>query len=423
MQSSSPEGPERRQNRLLELCSRDLDHDLTSREKAEYAALRGEFPGTAERFESDARGLGGLLRQLTVSDVPAALQQSVATKIRQVRPKLTRSSTAKPAAEQRGRWLVAGISLSSLALGLIATVLLKGVAPGPAVLPQLASGDVASAEAPAMAANLPSRSVFHEKINVPPLPGEKIIVNAEDWQIVVIRVDSADRNAMQRQLAATKNLPSMEIAQHAAARATEPANSAYDFILTSDRVESRTFVDAVVEAGIGYEAEWNPETIADMDPESLIRSVLESMQSPSLSEQHFGNMYLATAKGGVTTQLLADADQDPTASADDESQTTETDSSRPPLIADNGANAQSDADARSRAAGSEALPTGEAHDPGSSVSGPPDDVTSSTVIASGSRQPSENAAVVTREGHYVLVVLEFDSTNSAPDCEIPTIQL
>jgi len=134
-------------------------------------------------------------------------------------------------------------------------------------------------------------------------------------------------------------------------------------------------------------------------------------------------MYLATAKGGVTTQLLADADQDPTASADDESQTTETDSSRPPLIADNGANAQSDADARSRAAGSEALPAGEAHDPGSSVSGPPDDVTSSTVIAGGSGQPSENAAVVTREGHYVLVVLEFDSTDSAPDCEIPTIQL
>ena len=148
MQSTSPEGPERRQSRLLALCSRDLDHDLNSREKAELARLRKEFAGVAERFESDARGLGGLLRQLPVAEVPEAVHQQIAVRIRSAQSRLQRTSgQPDDRHRRRGRWLVSLIAVGSLAACLVVSILVQRNQVNPAAFEFAAADTSVAADA------------------------------------------------------------------------------------------------------------------------------------------------------------------------------------------------------------------------------------------------------------------------------------
>jgi hypothetical protein len=423
MQTPASNGPETSRLRLLELCSRDLDNDLNEREQAELHALKTEFPGVAERFGSDAARVSGLMRELPVTGVPVQLRKAVRKQLRTGQP------VAEPAVRQplpspqrrSGRWLVTGVSLSTLAASLAVAVFLRlPAAPDQgarvAELRDAATDSAASAE---VFAPLPQADATIEP-SEPGIAASEVMLAGDTLQILEIRIDAAKRNSVEKWLADVGLRSGMGI--QVDRRTVGSDEFPYDFLYTTAPVEPLGFLGAMVDAGVDGDATWNPARPANMDREELVRKLLQSMKSPTQSELHFGRMYVAVpnpvepAAPAKSVAALAASEPPRRNSA---SATESDDDADPPQLV-----TTSSEGAAAQHAGRSAEKTGAAANSDAKELIVADGSAAAALDLRPDASPSEKTVVAPtgkvpslQPNQYVLVVLDFTDVPADADCD------
>lgn len=118
-----------------------------------------------------------------------------------------------------------------------------------------------------------------------------VLSEGPDWQIVVVHVDSSDREAVMQMVAKAADDLNMDI--QTMPDAMQQQSESIGVLLTSAAVKNQSFLDSVTRAPQVSSSEWNPLAIGQMDRQELINAVRESMLHPTRSELHFGKIYLA----------------------------------------------------------------------------------------------------------------------------------
>ena len=118
-----------------------------------------------------------------------------------------------------------------------------------------------------------------------------VLADGPDWQILVVRLASQDKTEVMNMLAAAADSANMKIqtTPHGLQRDVD----SFGVLLTSTPSKSQSFVDSVAHASFVSSSEWNPSAVGRLNREELIAAVRSSMLSPTESEMHFGEVYLA----------------------------------------------------------------------------------------------------------------------------------
>ncbi len=329
--------------RIQFLLSRQLDGDLTLDESSELTALLQA--DSVRAWLTAMTDLRSHLRALPVKTVSESFALSVRDAIHQ-------SSTVAPAAsspDPRRTWIMRGIvAVSATAC---ATVVMLFLQPPTDDDRQLAdAGDspaamrsmevpVTDAAAAGMAATLESSEL---EASGPPTTVAELNVNAEqekvrvfiennDWDIVVVQVHSKDRDGIMRDIEAFVAKHAMDLQPVAG---NDDHEARFGILLTSTGVSENTFINSVLSKTDAESADYNAQSVADASPESLIRSMQESLRTPTLSDLHFGQVYIILPKSvhppaAASPSLLAQNDavnraSDPPALTEKRLQPTET---------------------------------------------------------------------------------------------------
>lgn len=128
-----------------------------------------------------------------------------------------------------------------------------------------------------------------------PMPAESVSASVhaqgDDWQILVLKIGMTDRETVHekvRQVAQATGLQMQTLDEGRRSR-----RSSMEILLTAAPADPRVFVDSVRQSGVVRSEEWNPAEIAKMDKRALVAAVRASMLTPTKSELHFGEVYLA----------------------------------------------------------------------------------------------------------------------------------
>jgi hypothetical protein len=430
MQTPAPKGPDAIQLRMLQLCSRGLDHDLSSREKTELNGLKNQFPEMAARFESDALGLGGLMRGLPTGEVPVALRKSVRRRIRNSEPVATRhTEQAQPASRSRSRRLVAFLSLSTLAACMLAAVLLRPFDPVDDFAALSSAGRLSDATEVGQPAAESNRAGV-QLPGQPPIAGSApamvldnaagVISQGDNWQVVVLRISSDDRDAIEKQIEMVASQSGLEVTSRGTESAADSESNPYEFIYATAPVKSREFVNAMVDSGLAGPAEWNPAMVANMDREDLIARIRSSMASPSNSELHFGRMFVvipndqSSANDDATQEnpdgVAAGRPKPQLAAAD---HATEQPGSQVATTSDKARDVQGDAES----VAAELLP--ESPSESQLLAARTDSDRKAAIVDSD----SELVKTAPQSNHYLLVVLDFTNPRGNADCDSDAVPL
>ena len=66
----------------------------------------------------------------------------------------------------------------------------------------------------------------------------------------------------------------------------------FGVLFTSTGDNDNALIDSVISETDAKSADWNPRSVANSTSESLIRRMQESLKTPTLSELHFGQVYI-----------------------------------------------------------------------------------------------------------------------------------
>ena len=247
--------------RILLLFSRQLDGDLTQEESAELAGL--QQTDAQQGFFASMTDLRGQMKALPVKPVAASFATSVLDAIHQ--ESITAPATSTPNA-RRGRimrWIVA-VSVTACAAALM--------------LWQRSQELDFSVDLSARATQIAQP----EKM--------RPFIENDQWRIVVVTVNSKDPKEVLRIVESLAAKNGMDI-QSVVSNDNHDARFAVLFTSTGD--SDNAFFDSVIAETDPQSADWNPQLVADSTGESCIRRIQESMKTPTLSELHFGKVYVA----------------------------------------------------------------------------------------------------------------------------------
>lgn len=292
------------------LLSRQLDGDLIPEESAELALIQQTDAHRGCR--AAMTDLRGQLRSLPVKPVSASFMTSVHDAIRQQSKTVSVASVvsvASAADARRGRILrgIIAVSVTACAAALFLllqppvdhTLLLAKAGDSPAArrtidIPATASaaGRVAAQVSTEPESSAPP-STF-AKLNLIAQQNQmRVFIENDDWDIVVVQVQSKDRDSVMRNIEALVAQNGMDIRSVAG---NDDDDTRFGILLTSTSVRDNAFIKSVVSETDAESADWNAQSVANSTRESLIHSVQESLKTPTHSELHFGQVYIAVPK-------------------------------------------------------------------------------------------------------------------------------
>lgn len=262
---------------ILFLFSRQLDGDLTPEESAELAVL----PQTEVHrgFLASMIDLRDQMKALPVKPVAASFATSVRDAIHQESVTVSAPPTLPV---RRGRILrgIVAVSVTACAVALLLT---------------LRSPDVDSPDVMTPVARPEVMRPFIEN---------------DQWRIVVVTVNSKDPKEVLRiveSLAAKNGMDIQSVVGN------DNHDARFAVLFTSSGDNDNAFIDSVIAETKPQSADWNPQSVADSTGESCIRRIQESMKTPTLSELHFGQVYVAlpnSSKASATASQTLVAQND-----------------------------------------------------------------------------------------------------------------
>lgn len=276
------------------LLSRQLDGDLTSEESLELA----EMPQNeaAAEYLSRITDLNRQLNSMSVNPVSEAFSMSV-------RDAILRHSALVPAAraaESRSGWsmpAIVSVTMAVCALGLVIVLRPAG--------PEKMSRIVAQSDIPAShsemvtlpevsAENSDAKVVTTEQGVLLPQDELRPFLESDDWRIVVVQVNSKDREDVMRDIQSLVAKNDMNI--RSVVSNDELHSGRLGVLLTSTGVDEKDFIDSVVPQTDARLTDWNAQTVAESSRESLINRMQESLKTPTYSELNFGQVYVTLPK-------------------------------------------------------------------------------------------------------------------------------
>jgi len=291
--SLQPTATERMQLQL----SRQLDGDLTPDESAALAVSPQK--DSHQTYLAAIAKLRSQLHALPVKPV----SESFATSVRDA---IHRESTITPAVpspeRRRGRIMrgIVAVSVTACAAALMLSLRPLDVdhdsqiaqsTGSPAVEKAMTiSTNVAAVNSDAAATR---RDVAEHLEAVTQQEELRPFLENDDWRIVVVKVDSKDREEVMRDIEALVAKNGMDIrpinggADH---------NERFGVLLTSTGIDEKAFIESVIPLTDAQSADWDAQSVAESTRESLIRRIQESMKIPTHSELHFGQVYVTLPK-------------------------------------------------------------------------------------------------------------------------------
>jgi predicted regulator of amino acid metabolism with ACT domain len=317
--------------RIQLLLSRQLDGDLQPEEAAELAAfLRTDF---YRSYLAAMAGLRDQLKALPVKRVSASFVSSVHAALQQSSTMISPISAPKT---NRG-WIIRGIVAVSVTACAATLLLLQppravevfalagGMAPISPESDQRLAGkldidmsvNIAAADevvtakvAVSSEAQVDELSTLVEQDSIVPQEEMRPFIENDKWSIVVVTVNSKDREEVMRIIESLVAKHGMDIQ---AVVGNDDHDARFGVLFTSTGVDDKAFIDSVISETNPQSADWNPRSVADSTRESLIRGMQESMKTPTHSELHFGQVYMTLPK---STKPLAAASESLVAQSD-----------------------------------------------------------------------------------------------------------
>ncbi len=315
-QDPNPVSPEITQ-RIQFLLSRQLDGDLASDELSELA----EIPQSEslDRYSASIRHVGQQLTSLPVKPVPlsfaAAIQQVILDdSAKALTPAFSGSSF---------RWaqrLVVPAAIAGCALGLVMMLRTGGVDDSNRValeeIPAAANHESAPVSEVASANTVvsPNSAIHTDTTLAADLTRQEDLrpfLESDDWRIVVVHVNSKDRDDVMHDIEAIVAKNNMNF--RTVVERDDAHENRFGVLLTSAGVDEEDFINSVVPQADAKSTDWNAQNVAESSRESLISRVQESLKTPTYSELHFGQVYVTLPKRSESVDV---ADQNLVAQSD-----------------------------------------------------------------------------------------------------------
>lgn len=298
--------------RIQLLLSRQLDDDLQPEEASELAAfLRTDV---YRAYLAAMAGLRDQLKAMPVTRVSASFVTSVHAALQQSSPMISPISAPKT---NRG-WIMRGIV--AVAVTACAATLLLLQPPRDVEVSELAAGtaqispesdqrlaakadidrsvtvaaadEMVNAKVAGSEAKLDERHTLVEQDSIVPKEEMRPFIENDKWSIVVVTVNSKDREEVMRIIESLVAKNGMDIQSVVG----NDDQARFGVLFTSTGVDDNAFIDTVISETNPQSADWNPRSVADSTSESLIRGMQESMKTPTHSELHFGQVYMTRPK-------------------------------------------------------------------------------------------------------------------------------
>lgn len=332
--SESQSLPPHANERLLYLLSCQHDGELTQEEAEEFAKMVETSASLA--FQAGISDVHLRFAAIPVVPVGAAFSKSVLGAIgSQSGPTLSRPASPIPEPRQ-GR---IARSVVAVTIAACALVLLMVVRPFSAQRMQLASSGSADSTATQSMAQLDRRADFPADSELEVLKSQKTegtsslaaaaergmggmgggaaggmaggaaggfgggstdeddalqpFFESDDWRIVVVKVNSTDRETVMRDIEALVKKQGMDIRPVVDG---SDRDARFGVLLTSAGADEKDFVESVLPASDAHSTNWNADSVAQSSRASVIQRLQESMKTPTHSELHFGLVYLTLPK-------------------------------------------------------------------------------------------------------------------------------
>lgn len=271
----------------LLLCSRDLDGDLNAEEQQRLAGHQQDERLAAEiqQFRRHSLQLRQTLASWPVADSGPGI-------IEAVRSHRGASATVRPRFPHARR-------LATALTGLAAAMVLFFLMRTPEVSPLVASRTGSDAPGAAARGRIVAASVPDAEAATPDADQVRTLAlaNDPDWQILSVRIDSNDRDEVLQQIQALAVAAGLSL--QSVTTGDNTSDDSFGVLLTAAPVGRQQFVDNVARFQHVTSSEWDPAEIAQWNRQELIAAVRSSMLSPTRSELHFGEVFVAVPGAAV----------------------------------------------------------------------------------------------------------------------------
>ncbi|MCA9065842.1 MAG: hypothetical protein KDA96_22395 [Planctomycetaceae bacterium] len=277
-----------------ELASAALDGELTPEEQAELQGLSPQDQNRIAVFQTDGRRIGNALRGIRVQPVETSFRQSVMAELQKhvVTPASSALTPRHSPRSHSSRFVM--VATSMLVLCAVLMVSLKE--PLPERRSQRTPLDHTNASG--LVASLPTGmapAVFQQERH-------RVVMDpTSDWEIVRIRLPLKSRDEALQLIAEAADssgltvAPGVEVVRH--------STDSFGVILTSaTELEDRFAAELQNAASI----KGSPVT---EEKQQLIETIRHAMATPTLSELHFGEVYLLVPAVKPSEDPVASAEQ------------------------------------------------------------------------------------------------------------------
>jgi hypothetical protein len=127
-------------------------------------------------------------------------------------------------------------------------------------------------------------------------------IENDKWRIAVVTVNSKDPDEVMRIIESLAAKNGMDIQS---VFGSDDHDARFGVLFTSTGVDDNAFIDNVIAETKPQSAAWNPPSIANSSSDRFIHRIQESMKSPTLSELHFGHVYIMTLPKSAKTSAAA----------------------------------------------------------------------------------------------------------------------
>ncbi len=308
--NSSPADTER----LCFLLSSQFDGDLTEAESSELAALPETSAGQA--FYSVISDVRDRLKAIPVRPVTEPFTDSVLAAIGS-QNKVSQAQPIGIAAEMQRGWIARSIvAVSIAACVLFVFVALKPHSPEQQAISTFSPATDAAmsrdgAESEFMGAAKADADVDVAEVQESTEQQTELqpFLDSADWQIVVVKVNSKDRETVMRDIEALVAWQGMNLRSVVE---SDKHDSRFGVLLTSAGIDEKEFLQGVLSDGETRLADWDADSVDTSSRANIIAQMQESLKTPTFSELHFGQIYLALPKTAVVEQKMLQAKADQT---------------------------------------------------------------------------------------------------------------
>ncbi len=331
----------------LILCSQELDASatsddksprnmLSSKERALLTAYRQqpELSSRIEAFTQQTVELRGLLKMLPVKPTGSEFAVEVRRRIQEIQKQSpadggpATSGTEEPGSIHDGVKVTicrenadafafgtvhrhmrssattrATVCLSTLALAMLVVLMLQR----PDATPTLASRSLP------LGTSASAGVLTGDELTVG-TEAEQLLVDSEQLRIFAVKIASADSQDVRDQIRAILDEAGLKMMVSPMSVSQETNrfshSDGFGVLLTAAPSNVNALLAGVRHSSLVRSAEWDPDRVADMDRQQLIDAVLHSMQSPTRSELHFGEVFLAVPANASQNEQNVIAEQE-----------------------------------------------------------------------------------------------------------------